>query len=274
MQLSQHMTYIPPKPGQEIQPFELREVSEASKFGAERSEFDAIRGIDDVGNFAPYTSHSDEWESEELVSETGRHRFTTNIEDDLITRGSTMHAANKATIMSSVLNLTNTILGAGLLGLSYAVSRSGYILGVMLFLIFSFFSSIGLHLLMASARLVPQASFYTLSQKTIPKVKRLVDLAVAIKCFGVGTSYFIVIGGLSVLLSCIHTVYVAFFFFSECFFLIAMLVVALSMLLVVFACFPNICLFVSLCLFFCAVWLALSVSKPFIFIVKFVDLFF
>lgn len=149
------MTYSPPKPGQEVTPFET------TTGNMQRASFDQISSV------GPYQVHDSEY-----VSSGGVHRYSTQVEDALIIRGSTNHSG-QATIFSSVLNLANTILGAGLLGLPYAVSRSGYVFGIMLFLIFSFLSSVGLNLLMASARLVPDASFYTLSQRTIPKLKRL-----------------------------------------------------------------------------------------------------
>ena len=98
------MTYIPPKPGQ-IETFEVREPSQNSR---------ALISTND-NDFAPYTTHDDPLDKP-LVSDGGRHRFTTQEEDVLIIRGSTSHSG-QATIFSSVLNLTNTILGAGLLGM-------------------------------------------------------------------------------------------------------------------------------------------------------------
>lgn len=131
-----------------------------------------------------------------LVSDTARHRFTTQEEDVLIAQNAVDFDFGTATITSSVLNLVNSILGAGLLGLPYAVAFSGYGLGVPMFTLFAFLAAIGLFLLMASGRLVPNANFLLLSQKTIPKLAKIADIAVAINCFGVGTSYFVVIGDL------------------------------------------------------------------------------
>jgi len=39
-------------------------------------------------------------------------------------------------------------------------------------------------------------SFYTIAVATLPQATMVIDAAVAIKCFGVGTSYFIVVGDL------------------------------------------------------------------------------
>ena len=88
----------------------------------------------------------------------------------------------EASIFSSCMNLSNTILGAGLLGLPYAISKTGYILAFILFIIFGSLSSIGLNLAMSAAKVIsPKASYYTLSELSIPRAKKLVDLAVAIK---------------------------------------------------------------------------------------------
>ena len=54
------------------------------------------------------------------------------------------------------------------------------------------FAALGLHLLGCLARTDPKSSFYTLADKAIPKYKKAVDFVVAIKCFGVATSYPIV----------------------------------------------------------------------------------
>ena len=157
----ERMNYEPPKPGQEVTPFETSGAG-----NMQRASFDQISSV------GPYQISDEPNPKTEYVSQVGVHRYSTQVEDTLIIRGSTYHSGT-ATILSSVLNLANTILGAGLLGLPYAVSKSGYILGIILFVLFACLSSVGLNLIMASARLVPDASFYTLSQRTIPKLKRL-----------------------------------------------------------------------------------------------------
>jgi len=103
----------------------------------------------------------------------------------------------QATIFSSMMNLSNTILGAGLLGLPYAISKSGWFLAIVLFCVMGCLSFIGLTLSCSAAKIkAPNASYYTLSEISVPRAKKLVDFAVAFKCFGVGTSYFVVIGDL------------------------------------------------------------------------------
>ena len=104
----------------------------------------------------------------------------------------------KGHITGSVINLTNTIIGAGVLGLPYAYAGAGYVLGTILLLCFAFFSSMGLHLLQVSAREVSpgHGSFFAVANASVPTLAFLSDAAVAIKCFGVACAYLLVIGDL------------------------------------------------------------------------------
>lgn len=84
-----------------------------------------------------------------------------------------------------------------MLGLPYAFAKTGWILGSVL-LGFSAISSIfSLHILaICAAKTKIPASFYSVTEATIPKFTFLIDLSVVLQCFGVGISYLIVIGGL------------------------------------------------------------------------------
>ena len=103
-----------------------------------------------------------------------------------------------ASIGASVINLSNTILGAGVLAIPYAMANSGVYIGILLFGICAFLSYCGLYFLSHAAREVKDSDFNKLSQRTMSGswAMMLVDFAVAIKCFGVGTSYMIIIGDL------------------------------------------------------------------------------
>ena len=105
--------------------------------------------------------------------------------------------ANSASPLSCFVNLANTILGSGMLGLPYAFSRTGWVLGSFLLLTCGCLSSFALHLLTLCALKEKQpSSFYTVAHSALPKFTLLIDIAVAVKCFGVATSYLIVIGDL------------------------------------------------------------------------------
>lgn len=104
---------------------------------------------------------------------------------------------NDATIFSSVVNLTNSIIGSGILGLPYAFAASGWVLGYLFITLSAIATMLSLHLLSQCCTKVEHpASFYKVTEASIPRFTFLVDLSVATMCFGVGLSYLIVVGGL------------------------------------------------------------------------------
>ncbi|KAI1741929.1 transmembrane amino acid transporter [Xylaria scruposa] len=106
--------------------------------------------------------------------------------------------SGSATMFSSVTNLLNTILGAGTLAMPSALSHFGMVLGVIVILWSGFTSAFGLYLQSRCARYLDRgsSSFFALSQLTYPNAAVIFDAAIAIKCFGVGVSYMIIIGDL------------------------------------------------------------------------------
>ncbi|KAK8075396.1 hypothetical protein PG997_010059 [Apiospora hydei] len=104
----------------------------------------------------------------------------------------------QATTVSSVINLLNTIVGAGTLAMPSALSHFGIVLGVIVIVWSGFTSAFGLYLQSRCARYLERgsASFFALSQLTYPNAAVIFDAAIAIKCFGVGISYIIIIGDL------------------------------------------------------------------------------
>ncbi|EPS39671.1 hypothetical protein H072_6505 [Dactylellina haptotyla CBS 200.50] len=104
----------------------------------------------------------------------------------------------EASFASSVVNLLNTIVGAGVLAMPLAMSHMGMFLGIFTILFSGFAAGFGLYLQTRCARYVDRgtASFFTLSQLTYPSAAIVFDGAIAIKCFGVAISYLIIIGDL------------------------------------------------------------------------------
>ncbi|KAJ4367811.1 hypothetical protein N0V86_009647 [Didymella sp. IMI 355093] len=104
----------------------------------------------------------------------------------------------QASWISSVINLANTILGAGLLAMPSALSKMGIFLGIFVIAWAGFTAGFGLYLQTRCARYVDRGhvSFAALSQLTYPNASILFDAAIAIKCFGVAVSYLIIIGDL------------------------------------------------------------------------------
>ena len=100
-----------------------------------------------------------------------------------------------ASFFSAFNNLANTILGAGMLGLPHAFAEAGFIPGTVMLLAFGGFASLGLHLLSEAADWAGRpSSFYSVAHAAQPGSGAFIDLAIGIKCFGVATSYLIVVG--------------------------------------------------------------------------------
>ena len=90
-------------------------------------------------------------------------------------------------------------------GLPYAFAQTGWLLGTFLLLLCGAGSAFSLHILSLCAFHVSgpcpggvgsDASFYRVANVATPGYSFLIDAAVAIKCFGVSTSYLVVIGSL------------------------------------------------------------------------------
>lgn len=85
-----------------------------------------------------------------------------------------------------------------MLAMPFAIRSDGIILGIFVILLSAFTSSFGLYLQGKCAKYVEpgSASFFALAQLTYPQLSVVFDLAIAVKCFGVGISYLVVIGDL------------------------------------------------------------------------------
>ena len=116
------------------------------------------------------------------------------------------------TVLSGYFNISNTIMGASVLGLPYAYAHTGWFLGTILLIICAISSAFSLHTLsLCAMRLNKEteenqtevtnsvtsgASFYSVGKATLPSLTLVIDIAIALKCFGVAISYLIVVGDL------------------------------------------------------------------------------
>lgn len=108
-------------------------------------------------------------------------------------------AAPGATVKSSVINLMNTIIGAGILAMPFAFKSNGIVLGLLFIIVSGAAASLGLYFQAISSLYLPKgsnASFFSVAKITYPSLAVVFDIAIAIKCFGVGVSYIIIIGDL------------------------------------------------------------------------------
>jgi len=103
----------------------------------------------------------------------------------------------KAGLVGSTLNLTNSIIGGGILALPYAFSGCGWVLGAFLIVGAGIATAFSLHLLtLCSLKVPPPASFYKVTKASIPQYCFLVDAAVAFQTFGIAVAFLIIVGGL------------------------------------------------------------------------------
>lgn len=139
-----------------------------------------------------------------ISSDPGRSSPSGGNGDDMARRRrgrSPKHGASsggQATTISSIINLLNTIVGAGTLAMPAAMSHMSVALGTFVILWSGITSALGLYLQSRCGRYLDHgtASFFALSQITYPNAAVVFDTAIAVKCFGVGVSYLIIIGDL------------------------------------------------------------------------------
>ncbi|CAI4060520.1 aspartate/glutamate transporter SKDI_05G2070 [Saccharomyces kudriavzevii IFO 1802] len=103
-----------------------------------------------------------------------------------------------ASIRSGALTLLHTACGAGILAMPYAFKPFGLMPGVIMIAVCGVCAMQSLFIQARVAKYVPQgrASFSALTRLINPNLSIVFDLAIAIKCFGVGVSYMIVVGDL------------------------------------------------------------------------------
>ncbi|KAL3237723.1 amino acid transporter [Nakaseomyces bracarensis] len=103
-----------------------------------------------------------------------------------------------STIRSGVVTLLHTACGAGILAIPYAFRPFGLVPALFMLSFCGMCSMMGLLLQARIAKYGPlkKVSFFTLAQVVNPALSVVFDAAIAIKCFGVGVSYMIVVGDL------------------------------------------------------------------------------
>ncbi|KAF5316609.1 hypothetical protein D9619_006400 [Psilocybe cf. subviscida] len=95
-----------------------------------------------------------------------------------------------ASLLSCISNLSNTIIGSGMLTFPLAMASSGMLPGMVTCVLSGGVAAFGLYLLsLCAARTKGRhASFHAISQLTFPSAAVFFDAAIATKCFGVSIS--------------------------------------------------------------------------------------
>lgn len=113
-----------------------------------------------------------------------------------------------ATIKSGIITLLHTCCGAGILAMPFAFKPFGLIFGVFIITFCGLCALLGLLLQARVTKYIPQgsnASFFVLAKEINPNLSVVFDIAIAVKCFGVGVSYMIVVGDLMPQISHVFT---------------------------------------------------------------------
>ncbi|CAB4257050.1 similar to Saccharomyces cerevisiae YIL088C AVT7 Putative transporter, member of a family of seven Saccharomyces cerevisiae genes (AVT1-7) related to vesicular GABA-glycine transporters [Maudiozyma barnettii] len=108
-----------------------------------------------------------------------------------------MGSVGTATVGSSTINLTKTIVGAGMLAIPFVFKNDGVLVGVFLTVLAATTSGFGLFVLSRCSKVLSNprtSSFFTLCMITYPSLSPLFDIAMIVQCFGVGLSYLVLIG--------------------------------------------------------------------------------
>ncbi len=89
-------------------------------------------------------------------------------------------------------------MGAGMLAMPYAIKANGITCGLFLLVLSACTSFFGLALQGWCTQYAPsgQASFFVLAQASYPAIAVVFDVAIAVKCVGVGVSYLVIVGDL------------------------------------------------------------------------------
>lgn len=107
-------------------------------------------------------------------------------------------AIPSASFAACNINLLKTIFGFGMLTLPSSLATVGYVPGLFFILLTGGLAAFGLHLFVVSSQHLGRgATVNKLALMTYPKLTILFDLAIAVKCLGVATSYLMAIANMS-----------------------------------------------------------------------------
>eukprot|EP00301_Raphidiophrys_heterophryoidea_P027890 c9875_g1_i2.p1 GENE.c9875_g1_i2~~c9875_g1_i2.p1 ORF type:complete len:196 (-),score=24.86 c9875_g1_i2:47-634(-) len=112
-------------------------------------------------------------------------------------RTTSLVQGKKVSFVTSIFNLSNAILGAGILGLPYACSRSGVILFSVLLIAIAIVADYSLFLLLWCARVTNKYTYEELGIQAFgQRGPYLVGAAILVQNLGQMVSYLVVVGDL------------------------------------------------------------------------------
>jgi amino acid permease len=104
----------------------------------------------------------------------------------------------QGTILSGYSILTKSMVGSGLFVMAYGCSKFGIILGTIMIFVAAIITWISLRALsiLAIEFKNEQPTFYSISEKVIPRLRWLIDVSVIVNCLGASVGYVITAGDL------------------------------------------------------------------------------
>ncbi|KAK2947253.1 Transmembrane amino acid transporter [Blattamonas nauphoetae] len=113
----------------------------------------------------------------------------------LLGKAKTPKKAKPATIVSGTINLVNTVIGAGTLGLPYAFAKAGLLPAILMFIALALLSYLTMYYIAYASDVTLCYSCGDIASKLYGPIGiLLISLIVFIKCFGVLWSYSVLVG--------------------------------------------------------------------------------
>ena len=132
-----------------------------------------------------------------LEMEGNTHNKYTHKKSSIASVGEFFHQV-KASMFSSGINICNANIGAGVLGLPFAVSDSGWVMAIMLFILFAFVSTFAFQLLMSVGACYIQkgqiSSYAIVCNDIAPRLQIVIDVFITFGFTLTCSAYLIIIG--------------------------------------------------------------------------------
>lgn len=103
-----------------------------------------------------------------------------------------------STVFAGYTVMTKSMIGSGILSISFACAQSGIILGTIMLVFAAALTWLSLHVLSKLSLAFPhkEVNFYSITEEVFPKMKRALDIAVVVDCVGTAICFIQVMGTL------------------------------------------------------------------------------
>ena len=155
----------------------------------ELGEMDGDDGLDGTEVLLDANTSEDD---DAVVGDDSEPMFS-NQKDDQVVRSNPVSEVKET--FGAVLNFINSILGAGIIGLPYAINECGFVMGIVMIILVSQMTSFSVILLVNAGRVSKKYEYEELCEHTIGKPGfYLVSVFMALFAYGAMVAYLIVLG--------------------------------------------------------------------------------